>query len=325
MSSYANGTSIGRFALTKANSTLENVSKYQPRSVQTYYESYLQPHLERADALGCRSLDLIEQRFPVVQKSSTQVAENVRGRWTQSREAVTAPAQNAAKEANRRLALVVDNVEATLERYLPSSADENAKSTTTTADAESQNQALRAYRLLNAASTRLGQRVSSQVSLEAATANVQALQATLRESATVYAIAASERLPPSVRERVQVLHTATSERLIALQNQVSAQIAGLSGYVKSSTTTPDWLKARVQSLVDIASKQYELVRSQYSRTDISTLEKTRAVAQGIQDQVLPVLQTLQSQLQYYDPREYLRLNKSPQNAEVPQQQPVAAQ
>lgn len=327
--SYANKTSLGRFALDKANSTLTSVSNYtashQPKYVQTYYENYVQPHLERADALGCRSLDLLQEKFPVVNhkskeiaKSSYQALDNVRGRITQ-------PAQLAAQGANKRLANVVDNVEAVLERYLPAPEGQKVKT------CENENQAIRAYRLLNDASYRLSQRVTEQIprsrndlsnnasaAIQAATDNVLALQAALRQTATVYAEAAKQKLPPSVTARVEQLHATTTARLQVLSQQVSTQLTTIVEYVKTNKATPDWLKARVASLIDIASKQYELVRAQYKRTDITSYEKARNVASGLQEQVLPVLQTVQSQLKYYTektdvkrPFEYLGLLKTP--------------
>jgi len=76
----ANKTSLGRFALLTANSTLSTVSKYtnkQPTYVQSYYESYIQPHVEKADALGCRSLDLIQNKFPVVNQPTSEIVRAV--------------------------------------------------------------------------------------------------------------------------------------------------------------------------------------------------------------------------------------------------------
>lgn len=293
MHAYANRSSIGRFALDKANSTLATVSQYTqpPKYVQTYYEQYVQPHLERADALGCRSLDLIQEKFPAVNHSSREILRDIHGRY------ITEPAQ----EANKRLASVVDNMEAILERYLPTDDDDDEKKKKRS---EETNQAVRAYKLLNDATLRLSQRVSEQTGkltdpsalVQAASNNLQALQVTLVQ----YSEAVKN--PSIAAQRVtQQLQVTTTERLQLLTQQVSAQVYGIIDYLKAQQHTyyPEWLRARVTSLTDIASKQYELVRTQYNRTDISSYEKAKQVVQRLQDQVLPVLQTIQSQIQYY--------------------------
>jgi hypothetical protein len=331
VSSLANKTTLGRFAFATANSTYSTVSKYtsqQPAYVQSYYRDYVQPHLEKADQLGCRSLDLIQTRVPVVneptsklvdvvRQPSYQVIDGVKVRLDSTLTTVRAPADYA----NKRLGTVVDNVEALVHRYLPPSANEKATATTaaTTTDA---NQIYRAYGVLNDATLRLTQRVSDQVKTSAAqvprsrddlaqwantsaliqttTTNLQSIQATLTQSITVYAEATQRRLPPAVTERIQQWHAITTDRIQGLTTQVSIQLNQVVTYVKTqSPQPPQWVKDRLLSLVDIANHQFDLVRAEYARADISPLEKTKNVAHALQTQVLPVLQNIQSQLNHY--------------------------
>lgn len=322
----ANKTSLGRLALSTANSTYFTVSKYtnnQPKYVQSYYQSYIQPHVEKADALGCRSLDLIQNKFPVVNQSTSEIVRAVTtpsyqivdGVKVKIDSSITQPANQVAKEANKRLGSVVDNVEAVIQRYLPAEGK-------TDSDAREINQAVRAYYVLNDATIRLSQRVTEQVKTSAAqiprtrgdiaritetsalvqktTANIQLLQETVVQSITLYAQQAHQRLPPAVTERIQTLHASTNERLQGLTQQVSTQLLQVIDFVKvQSGETPEWLKTRVSSLVEIANKQVELVRVQYAREDITSLDKAKNVAQALQSQVLPVLQLVQAQLNHY--------------------------
>ncbi|KAL0076880.1 hypothetical protein J3Q64DRAFT_1684170 [Phycomyces blakesleeanus] len=333
----ANKTFLGRFALTTATSTLDTVSKYtssQPRYVQSYYETYVQPHLERADQLGCRSLDLIQTKFPVVVKPTADIAQAVAGpslramdgvkdkldsTLTSTFVSIAQPAQQAAKIANQRLTSVVDTVEFTLNHYLPT---DPATSSQTRALEMDDNQAVRAYNVLNQATLRLSQHVSEQVRsttaqlprsrdefarlaetsalVQSTTANIQLLNQTVRHSVTVYSQAAHERLPPAVAAKLIVLQSTTTERIQTLTQQVSLQLTQVVGFVKTqSHETPEWVRARMGSLVDIASQQLDTVRLELKRSDISSFEKAKHVAQGLQDQVLPVLQTIQSQLTRY--------------------------
>ncbi|ORZ08320.1 hypothetical protein BCR42DRAFT_442134 [Absidia repens] len=335
VSSLANKTSLGRFAFATANSTYSTVSKYtsqQPAYVQSYYESYVQPHLEKADQLGCRSLDLIQSRFPVVneptsklvdvvRQPSYQVIDGVKVRLDSTLTTVRAPADYA----NKRLVSVVDNVEALVHHYLPPSDDKSngtVKAKEINDSTTDANQIYRAYGVLNNATLRLTQRVSNQVKssasqlprsrddlaqwantsalIQTTTANLQSIQATLTQTITVYAEATQRRLPPVVTERIQQWHSVTTERLHGLTNQVSVQLNQVVTYVKAqSPQPPQWLKDRVLSLVDIANHQFDLVRAEYARSDITSLEKTKNVAHGLQTQVIPVLQNIQSQLTYY--------------------------
>ncbi|OBZ72734.1 hypothetical protein A0J61_11877, partial [Choanephora cucurbitarum] len=302
----ATKTSLGRFALSTANSTLSTVSRYQPSYVQTYYQSYILPHVEKADELGCRSLDMIQTRFPVVNQPTSELVKTVTSPSYQIVDGVKVtldhsikqPATQVAHEANRRLGNMMDNVEAVLDHYLPK-AQENKR------DVQEFNQAVRAYYLLNDATLRLSQAVSEQVKttaaqlprsrddlvriassqqvLERTTTHIQLIQENLTESVKLYAQAAQKRLPPTVNQKILEIQSITQERLQLMTQQVSTQLTQLTDYLKAQSS-PDWLKARAASLVDIANKQVELVRAQYSREDLSALEKAKHVAQGLQEQ-----------------------------------------
>lgn len=296
-------------------------------------------------------MDLIQTKFPVVNQSSSEIVRAVTapsyqivdGVKVKIDSSIKQPAEQVAKEANKRFGNVVDNVEAVIQRYLPAE--------TKPSDAREINQAVRAYYVLNDATLRLSQRVTEQVKTSAAqiprtrgdiaritetsalvqktTANIQILQETLVQSITLYAQQAQQRLPPAVTERLQVLHATTNDRLQGLTQQVSTQLLQVITYVKvQSNETPEWLKTRVSSLVEIANKQIELVRAQYAREDITSLDKAKNVAQALQSQVLPVLQLVQSQLNHYSelarqkassadlksPLEYLGLAHAPKLA-----------
>lgn len=325
-------TSLGRLALSTAESTLSTVSKYtsnQPKYVQNYYENYIQPQIAKADALGCRSLDLIENKFPVVNQPTSDIVKAV---TTPSYEivhdvkvkiddvkvkidaSIKQPAENVAKEANKRFGNVVDNVEAVIDRYLP--AAEKKRS------AAEVNQAVRAYYVLNDATLRLTQAVAEQVKMSAekiprsrdditrmtetsaliqkAASNIQVLQDTVRQSVVLYAQSAQQQIPPNVSQKLQELHATTNDRLQGLTHQVSAQLQQALEFLKTqSNETPDWLKERITSLSDLANHQIDMMRAQYAREDLLPVEKAKHVAQALQSQVLPVVELVQSQLHHY--------------------------
>ncbi|CAO3688377.1 unnamed protein product [Rhizopus stolonifer] len=300
----ANKTSLGRLALSTGSFTLTTMSKYthsQPKYVQSYYESYIQPHMETVDAFGCRSLDLIETNFPVVTQPtedifkavtvpSYQVVNDVKVKLDTT---FTQPAHNVAKQANLRLGLVVNNVESVLNNYLPPPSDVKR------AQGKDENQALRVYALLNDLSHRLSLRIQEQVKpiprglahlaensvfIQRVTENIQSLESY------------GQHLPRFVIEHFE----GTQEKLQTLVGLVFTQTQQIVNYLRvQSTEVPDWLKSRVHSLVDIASRQVDLVLKEYERDDISPVNKTKNIARDLQSQVFPLLETISAQLDHY--------------------------
>ena len=128
----ANKTSLGRFALSKANSTYATVTSfaYNNQPIQTYYQSYAQPLVLRADALGCKSLDVIQEKVPlinqpsseiyqnVVTKPSYQIIDGVKVRFDHTLTTVTHPAHVVIQETNKRLGVVANNLEGAVDKYL---------------------------------------------------------------------------------------------------------------------------------------------------------------------------------------------------------------
>lgn len=311
----ANRSPLASYAWSKANSTWTMVKNNQPKYVHSYYEYYVEPQLRRADHFGCKTLDLIQTRFPVVNKPTADIVEavkappsqiiaDVKGRLA----TVTMPAQSAASQVDKQLGRMVDNLEATLDKYLPPPPNKD-RSTTTNAnstDAE-KSHVLRIYRLLNETSSRLSLLVSDQVTkhvprsrqelvqlaqsshlVQSATAQLQFIQETLRHSITVYSEAAQKQLPAAVTTRLHQLHGALTHQL----NQIV-------DFLKTRTELPDWFKARLQAAAEAATVNYEYARSQYARTDISRLDKVKNIAQRLNSELMPVLKSVQCQIQQY--------------------------
>ncbi|KAG0169104.1 hypothetical protein DFQ28_002290 [Apophysomyces sp. BC1034] len=322
----ANRTRLGQLALSTANSTWSTLSSHQPAAVQNYYEAYLRPHVQKVDDLGCQSLDVIQSKFPVIAEPTGdilnkvitptyQIIDGVKVRVNTTINTVTAPAYVVTRETNRRLGVVVDNVETVIERYLPSSEKKTPSAAATGSqahdDPESTNQAWRAYAVLTDVSARLSQRVSDQVRaqwpirdlpglIQSTTESLQLLHETLRHSVVVYSRAAQERFAPDLPSRAQQLRTLARERLELLTQHVSSQLEQIQILVQAkSPQMPDWLKARLQSFIEITNDQLAFVKQEYARTDIPSYDKAKHVAQRLQDQILPSLQAIQSQIQKY--------------------------
>jgi hypothetical protein len=303
--SIASKTFIGRFALSTASSVTNYAVNNQPTFLSNYYQ--------RADALGCRSLDLIQEKVPMINQPSSdiiqavtpyQIIDGVKVRIDTTLRTVTQPAHVVVHEANKRFGVVVDNVEGVIGKYLPNNEKEvNGTGEKQDNDDESTNQAVRAYKVLNNASRRISHRMTEQVSrstagiprsrqdlarlaethslVQSASHQLQILQETLKQSIQVYTQAAQDRIPASVSARVQ---------------QVSQLIDNLKAQTQQ---VPEWLKQRIDSVIEATHQQLGLIRAEFNRTDVTSLEKVKHVAASIQTQIVPLLQNIQSQLASY--------------------------
>jgi hypothetical protein len=327
---YVNQNYIGRYALTTAGSTLTTVNKFtQP------YQRRLQDHIDKVDELSCKSLDLIEEHFPLVKQPTVEIFEAVKkppmqvydGVKTRIDSTITAPATNIAKGVNQRVTVVVDNVEAVVDRWLPAEGEH--------AHADETNQATRVYKLSLDVSNRLIHRVNIQLEknhvprskediiklaetsalLKAAFEKINALNETLRQWVVLSAQAAKDRLPPSVTQRVTDLTVSahkhyeqtrefTSKRLSDLSAELIKQLDTVSEFIKAhSPALPSYVQQRLEPLIQFAHIEYEIIRSQAIRSDLGTIAKARQIVALNQDQVLPILQSsvqdVQEQLKHY--------------------------
>ncbi|KAI8875308.1 hypothetical protein K501DRAFT_233857 [Backusella circina FSU 941] len=204
--SLANKTFIGRFALSTASSVTNYAVQNQPKFLSSYYQ--------KADALGCRSLDLIQDKVPMINQPSSDIIQ-----------AVT-PYQ------------VIDGVKVRIDTTL-------------------------------------------RTVTQPASQQLQVLQETLKQTITVYTQAAQDRIPVSVSARV---------------HQVSQLIDNLKAQTQQ---VPEWLKQHIDSVIEATQQQLALIRVEFGRTDITSLEKVKHVAANIQTQIVPLLQNIQSQLATY--------------------------
>ncbi|KAI8365751.1 hypothetical protein BD560DRAFT_401573 [Blakeslea trispora] len=291
----ANKTFIGRYALSTATSSYEYALNNP--CVQTYYQQYLQPHAEKVDELGCSYLDIIEQKVPVIKKPTSEIIpyQAIKVKTDSALGHVTQPAHVVIQSVNNRLAMAVDHFEGAVNTYLPSTEDDKEASTES-------NQVKRAYHVLNKASRRVVTRSTAQIpksreemvrlaenntTVRNIYEQLKIIQETIVQSTVVYRQAAEERLPTFVVARVH----ATAEYVSQLMKSIQTHIEKLN-----LAGTPAWAQERLSTLVEATQQQVDLVRKELVRTDISMADKFKHVANTLQNQVMPVLEDLSSQL-----------------------------
>ncbi|OBZ90674.1 hypothetical protein A0J61_01264 [Choanephora cucurbitarum] len=297
--SIANKTSIGRYALSTATSSYEYALN-NPH-VQTYYQQYLQPHATKVDELGCGYLDVIESKVPALKKPTSEIIPYhvIKLRAGSAIENVTHPAQLVIQSVNDQLTKAVDRFEGVVNTYLPPTEEEGKVEKETNIGS---NQVKRAYGVLNKASHRVVVRSTAQIPksredmtrLAENNTTVQNMYEQLRliqeavvQSVVVYKQAAEERLPTFVVARAH----ATTEYVSQVMTSIQTQIGKLN-----TTETSGWAQQRFQALLEATQQQIDLVRSELARTDINYVDKFKHVANTIQDQMMPALENLCSQL-----------------------------
>lgn len=316
---------IGSFALNTASTTLYTVSKYtQP------YQQRFQAHLDKADKVGCEYVDLVEDRLPIMKQPTGEIFEAVTkpslqvidGVKTTIDNKITVPATNIAVVVNQHVTGVVDNVEKAVDRWLPDG--ENIHE-------DESNQATRVYNLSLTVSSRIVQRVNSQLEknniprskqdlvklaetnalLQSTTEKLKLLNETLNEWVVLSTQAAKERIPDSVTQRVtdvtvtlKTQYDSTQKHVADLSHELVNQLNGISAYIKEhSPSLPPFLQQRLEPLIRFANTEYTIIRDEAVRADLSTVQKARNIVVLTQDQVLPILQSsvqeVQEQLRHY--------------------------
>ncbi|KAL0137611.1 hypothetical protein V8B55DRAFT_1530213 [Mucor lusitanicus] len=319
----ANKTSLGRFALSTANSTFSTVAQYASNNqpLQSYYQAYVQPQIKKADAFGCRSLDTLQTKVPIINQPSAEIIHTL-----------TEPPNKIINGVKVKINSTVETVThpahvvGVVDRYLPPPASnghsvksngtttakhtnkDSAAGTTTTTDS----QVMRVYGVLNEASRRLTVKVSDQVSrstsgipksredvsqlalVQKLQENIKFIQDTLAQSVTVYSEAAQRHLPNSVTLGA----TRASELVAQFTQNIQQQVAGLTEYIKSPQV-PEWLKQRLTTVVGSVNQQLASIKTELARTDINYIAKAKGIAGKLQEQILPLLENMNSQIKTY--------------------------
>ncbi|CAO3639929.1 unnamed protein product [Mucor fragilis] len=331
--SIASKTSLGRLALSTANSTFSTVAQYASNNqpLQNYYQAYVQPQIKKADAFGCRSLDTLQTKVPIINQPSAEIINTlteppnkiingVKVKINSTVETVTHPAHVVVQNANKRLTTVVDNFEGVVDRYLPppTSNGHSVKSngaTTKHANKDisaTDSQVMRVYGVLNEASRRLTVKVSDQVSrstsgipksredmsqlalVQKVQENIKFIQDTLAQSVTVYSEAAQRHVPNSVTASA----TRASKLVAQFTQNIQKQVGGLAEYMKSPQV-PEWLQKKLATAVGTINQQLASIKTELARTDINYVAKARGIAGQLQEQILPLLENMNSQIKTY--------------------------
>ncbi|KAI9359771.1 hypothetical protein BD770DRAFT_385480 [Pilaira anomala] len=287
---YANQNSVSRFALNKAESTIKMAA-----SIASPYTEKYKHHLLRADQMGCQSLDLVEHKFPVVRQDTgeilTTVYEDVRERMNS---VVQVPVNHATEIVNR---------------YLPA-VEQSDKKEKSVNEIDNNNRKL--LSLINEFKERLTHRVTTQLqSIPHSKADVARLAETnqLLQEAFQSIQKANTRLQDFVSS-LKGGYTSTqikaNQRINELTIDLIKRLDSAAAYMKERqmiSNLPSSLHIVVDPLVNFASNEYEIVRTEMLKDDVAPLKKATNIMQLTQEYVLPLIQNsiqgVQEQVRQY--------------------------
>ncbi|KAI8072904.1 hypothetical protein BC940DRAFT_316357 [Gongronella butleri] len=298
VTSLANQNSLSRYALQQAGTTLNKASELA--------SPYAEPYIKQADALGCRSLDLLEQRFPAAKQTST---DDLIQAVKQSPQQVLAP-------VNKHMLTAADSLETLVNKYLPPTATQEQRKEQVETFA-----AAKFYHLANDVKTRLQERVSQQFDqIPRTRADITRLTETnqiLKETVGhVQAIntqlvtfvnnsrAATEHRVQGVKESLKSTQEATNQRLHELTVELFNRLDAASTFLKeNSVKLPESVQTHLAPLVEFASHEYNIIRTEATKEEGSPLQKANAILTLSSDYILPYLKSssegIQQQLQQY--------------------------
>ncbi|KAF9988459.1 hypothetical protein BGZ65_003907 [Modicella reniformis] len=336
-----NSYKYSRIALDTAGSAVETVNKYT-EPYQKRLQPHLQPTISKVDQLAVRSLDLVQDKFPIVTKPTSEIVttvkkpisyveESSKSAYTQIQTTidtrVTAPvksvtssiastasstankvtstatstANNIASKVNVHATPLVDGLEAAVGRYLPADADSDSE------DAPQTNQVTRVAGIGRAVSRRVGRRVGGAVAPVTQSAKELRTRAeqntvvvkskdqlnalnthltTLLDSLQKHSKELSDNVQKVPREASHRVHTHITE----LSAKVVTELDTLTKYLKEhSPSLPDPVQARIQPLVTFVNERYVVAKDEWSKKNLSAIQKARNILHLTTEETLPIL------------------------------------
>ncbi|KAI8096738.1 uncharacterized protein BX664DRAFT_324725 [Halteromyces radiatus] len=301
----ANQTSISRYALQQAENTFTKASEMAT--------PYTEQYIKKADALGCRSLDILEQRFPVVTQSTDELVQAVRQSPQQLVSSVSTP-------VNKHMLTAAGNIETLVDKWLPPT-DNN----TNEQQQDEQLALARFYYLANNVKDRLHQRYQQQIEhiprskeevarlaetnqyLQDTVAHVKKINHQLQEWVTHSRQLAENRvqgLRDNIKGGLESTQAMTNQRIHDLTVELFNRLDVASEFLKDrSTKLPDFVQKNLEPLAGFAGHEYNIIRTEALKEDIAPLQKATNILQLSHDYIVPFLQSsvggIQDQLHYY--------------------------
>ncbi|ORZ18775.1 hypothetical protein BCR42DRAFT_411551 [Absidia repens] len=319
---YANQTSLSRYALQQAETTFSKANEFAT--------PYTEQYIKKADALGCRSLDILEQRFPAVTQPTGELVQAVRQSPQQLVSSVSIP-------VNKHMLTAAGSIENLVDKWLPPAANDDSQELQQmngTGSQEQQQQQqrdvkkedeqvaiARFYHLANNIKDRLQQRVHQRIEhiprskadvarlaetnrlLQDTVAHVQTINTQLH-GWVAHSRNVAESGVKNIKGGYEATQAATQQRIHELTVELFNRLDLASEFLKErSTKLPDFVQVHLEPLADFAGHEYNIIRTEVLKEDTAPLQKATNILRLSHDYIVPLLQTsvggIQEQLHHY--------------------------
>ncbi|KAH8549446.1 hypothetical protein BGW37DRAFT_503185 [Umbelopsis sp. PMI_123] len=325
---HLNENSIGRYAFTSTEGTIQRASVI----VAPYVERF-SDQLKTMDEIGYKSLGYVEENYAIINKPTDQlladVTEPVRHAKTTARSYIDSTVYVVTRPVDRAAQSLLDNLEYTVDRVLP----QNAAEQTEKVEKIPVSQQERAYALVLNTKSRLlsrftaveqqiphsrseiEQTLKANALLKGAFDHLERLDQTLRQTYVQTTEITKKNLATPlnnqfgtiarhVHENYEVALTFADQRVNNVTSEVVAHVDNTIAFVKNHNHYfPQGVRSHLEPLLSFAGQEYDIVREQVLKTDISSMQKANNVLELSKDYMLPLLQesmdSLHELLRYY--------------------------
>ncbi|CAO3669915.1 unnamed protein product [Umbelopsis vinacea] len=318
MYQYVNENSLGRYALTSTEDTLQKASVI----IAPYVERF-SDQLKTMDEIGYKSLDYVEQNYSIVNKPTAEILAPVRQVQTTAKGYLDTTVHVVTWPVDRAAQNVLDNLEYAVDRVLPPQDAHNQQR-----QKKEVSQQKRVYSLaldtksrlmsrlavvdqIPRSRTELQQTLAANQLLQGAFDRLQRLDLSLRQTTEVTKRNLAtpithqfDTLSKQMQDRYEAACSFTDQRINAVTAEMVNHLDNTIAYIqKHNHVFPQSVRTRLQPLVSFASQEYDIVRDQVLNTDISSVQKAKNVLALSKNYMLPLLKdsmdALHEELRYY--------------------------
>ncbi|KAI9024279.1 hypothetical protein CLU79DRAFT_746432 [Phycomyces nitens] len=241
LESKASEIQLGRLVVDQAQATLSKV-----QSLTQPFEPLYRPLLSTGESLGCRSLDVLESRFPMIQKPTADLVQELRETPSRVYSTIYIQVDDAV---NRVQTPLVTQMHGLVDRWMPAEKDEQQREAKRHV-APDQSFSQLALKISDRFNRWLTHRLDSDHKTPV------------------------DRLVQSTNYQIVDPHSFVNEKINNLASTTIAGVDATSAFVaKHGPGLPVFVDSRIQPWRQLLQEEYSLIRTEALKPDVSPLQK----------------------------------------------------
>ncbi|KAI8876747.1 hypothetical protein K501DRAFT_279134 [Backusella circina FSU 941] len=272
---YASKTSLSKFALEQTKTTFDKAT-----AVASHITNKYKSQIDKVDQLGCRSLDVLEDKFPIVRQHPSEVLTEVKA---SPRKFYNGAKDKLTTTVSRPITFATDNLEFLIDKYLPGREDNNV-----VIDESTMTETKRLMLLANQVMDRIVYHlefVYSKADIHQLVETNRLLSSASRSIKDIY-----NRLFETVKSFKGECQTESSKRLDYLTVNLIHHLDQAIQFMKLHLIYLGPFQPLINPLVNFVNHEYDIIRGEAIKSDLGPLEKATNIIQLTHDYVLPLIQ-----------------------------------